>query len=569
MMRRLAHLLAADLRRHRVVVAFWLLVVASTAILDGVRPALAIDPALRGMAAFLGSLLWPAELLLRIVLVGVVVQTHPLVGSDAFWTTRPIPPRSLLASKLVLLGVLTVVAPAFARAALMAAYGVPAALIGKIAVETALSQTFWLVVLMAAASLTSNLTRLALLCGGALVALAVIIAATAAIMFARIDDGPTSAGTAGTEEPTAMIVFTVLATISAVALLAVQYRDRSRIRSIPVGVAGLFLAVVVSWAWPWPVLAPKVEVPAWAASESALRLVAPGETVEVNEDVPMFSQRTAWRSAHAQLRLTGVEPGWSADVGVLDATLQLDGGTTLASAAPGYPVPVPIGDEEHPTRGVVGRLLRAQRVVDSFPPRVASTIVFFLRDAEFSRLAPATGSYRGRFHVTLTRHDIEARLPLRSGATHHGGAYRVVVDDVERTSGSVSILARESDAASIFDRRPAHRFDFYLRHERSGEAVLGNGLPLGEEFVFGRFLPFGIYGSVQTSGFRARGLLIRFPPGRGAEGVPLSIDDRWVEEAELVVLRATREGSVERTLEIAGFPLRAPARPTALRTPPP
>ena len=568
-MRLLAHLLAADLRRHRLLVAFWLLVVACTAILDGMRPVLATDAALRGMAAFLGSLLWPAELLLRIVLVAVVVQTHPLVGSDAFWTTRPIPPGTLLSSKLILLGVVTVVAPAFARAALMTAYGVPAALIGKIAVETALSQTFWLVVLMTAAALTSNLTRFALLCGGALVALAVIVAATAAIMFGRIDDGPTSAGTAGTEEPTAMILFTVLAIVAAVALLAVQYHARSRIRSVPVGAAGLVLAFVVSWVWPWPILAQKVDVPAWAASESALRLVAPGETVEVQEDVPMFSQRTAWRSARAQLRLAGVEPGWSADVGVLDATLQLDEGTRLASAASGYPVPVPIGDEEHPTRGVVGRLLRAQRVVDSFPPRVESTIVFFLRDAEFSRFAPATGRYRGRFRVGLTRHDIEATLPLRPGATHRKSAYSLAIDEVERRSGSVSILARESDARSVFDRRPAHRFDFYLRNERSGEAVLGHGQPLGEEFVFGRFLPFSISGSAQTSGFTARGLLIRFPPGYGVEGPSFAVDDEWVEGAELFVVRATREGSVERTLEIAGFPLRAPTRPTASRALPP
>ena len=566
-MRLLAHLLAADLRRHRLLVAFWLLVVASTAILDGVRPTLATDPALRGMAAFLGSLLWLAELLLRIVLVALVVQTHPLVGSDAFWMTRPIPPPTLLASKLVLLGVLTVVAPAFAKAALMAAHGVPPALIGEVAVETALFQTFWLVVLMTAASLTSNLTRFALLCGGALVALALVVTATAAIMFAQIDDGPRDAGGAGTEEPTATIVLTIVAVVAGVALLAVQYRTRSRIRSVPVGAAGLILAFLVSEAWPWPILAPKVDVPAWATRESALRLIALGETVEVNEEMPMFSARTAWRSARAQLRLAGVEPGWTADVGVVDATLQLDGGIRLASAASAYPVPVPIGDEEHPTRGVVRHLLRAQRVVDSAPPRAESAILFFLRDAEFSRLAPATGTYRGRFHVRLSRHDIEARLPLRPGATHHRGAYRLVIDDVEHTSGSVSILARESDATSIFDRRPAPRFDFYLRNERSGDAVLGAGQPLGEEFVFGRFLPFSIGGSVQTSGFRARGLVIRFPPGYGVEGASLSIEDDWVEGAELVVVRATREGSVERTLDIAGFPLRARTRPTALPEP--
>ena len=95
--------------------------------------------------------------------------------------------------------------------------------------------------------------------------------------------------------------------------------------------------------------------------------------------------------------------------------------------------------------------------------------------------------------------------------------------------------------------------------------MLGAGQPLGEEFVFGRFLPFSAGYSVQTSGFRARGLLIRFPPGYGVDGATLSIDDDWVAGAELFVVRATREGSVERTLDITGFPLRARTRPTALR----
>ena len=38
------------------------------------------------------------------------------------------------------------------------------------------------------------------------------------------------------------------------------------------------------------------------------------------------------------------------------------------------------------------------------------------------QVAPATGAYDGRFQVMLTRYDIEAILPLRSGATHRNGA---------------------------------------------------------------------------------------------------------------------------------------------------
>ena len=36
---------------------------------------------------------WPQDDLgLMLVLIPAGVQTHPLVGSDAFWMTRPIPP---------------------------------------------------------------------------------------------------------------------------------------------------------------------------------------------------------------------------------------------------------------------------------------------------------------------------------------------------------------------------------------------------------------------------------------------------------------------------------------------
>jgi hypothetical protein len=69
------------------------------------------------------------------------------------------------------------------------------------------------------------------------------------------------------------------------------------------------------------------------------------------------------------------------------------------------------------------------------------------------------------------------------------------------------------------------------------------------------FLPF-FYGRGQTSGFRVRSLLIRFPPSPGVEGEPFPIADGWLEGAELVVVRLTREGSVERTLTISGFSLR-------------
>jgi len=559
----LTHLVIADVRRHRLVLAVWLFIVVATAIVDGARPLLGADPAVRAVG-ILGSLLWLAYLLLMIVLIPLVVQTHPLVGSTAFWMTRPIPPRTLLVSKAVLLAVVMIAAPMLAEAVLMAAYYVPLAQIAAVAAQTALSQTFWMILLMTAAALTPNLTRFALVCGGALVALALLLAATLAISMATMEDSPPMSGGGDTGEPTSGFVLTVLAVVAGVALIVVQYRSRSRVRSVPVGASCLFLAFFAASAWPWPMLAPRLDVPAWVAAESTLRLSASAETVQVqvNERMSPFSRRTEWRLARARVWLAGIEPKWSADVRVLEAALHLDGGTRLASAGSGYPSATPIeGNEERPTRGVLRHLLGVERLVDFHPPRGESAVVFFLRDSDFRKLAPATGTYRGRFQVRLTHHDLEATLPLQRGATHQNGAYRFIVEGVERTSASVSILARESDATSLFDRRPTSELSFYLRNRRASEAVVGSAHDPGEGFFLARFLPF-VYAVGRTSGFSARNLLVQFPPGYRVEGESFSIDDDWFKGAELVIVRAIHEGSVERPLEIAGFPLRAGSEST-------
>ena len=149
------------------------------------------------------------------------------------------------------------------------------------------------------------------------------------------------------------------------------------------------------------------------------------------------------------------------------------------------------------------------------------------------------------------------RYRCSAGATHQDAAYRFVIQGVERSSASVSILARESDATSIFDRRPPSELSFYLRNAQASEAVAGLGRDPDEGFGPLMFLPFSFsYGASRPWGFRMRSLVVRFPENYSTDGESLSIDDAWFQGAELVIVRATRAGSVERTLEIAGFPLR-------------
>jgi len=95
-MRLLTHLVAGDVRCHRWLLAAWLAVVAAATILDGVGPLMAPRPAADNPLILLDGLLYFAWVLLRVIVVARIIHTHPVVGSTAFWQTRPSPPMLLM-----------------------------------------------------------------------------------------------------------------------------------------------------------------------------------------------------------------------------------------------------------------------------------------------------------------------------------------------------------------------------------------------------------------------------------------------------------------------------------------
>ena len=188
------------------------------------------------------------------------------------------------------------------------------------------------------------------------------------------------------------------------------------------------------------------------------------------------------------------------------------------------------------------------------PPPKAT--VFAVRDQEFSQHAPAVGHYTGRFWVSFARHDVEAVLPLQQGAVHRGDWYRFVLDGFERSSRSITVLVRQSLALSG-PEPPAH-FSFYLRNREHRQAVEGTSEYVPTDNLRRRLLPFLPYAATPSGGFGIHRLRVSFPPRYRAsrtEDEPV-LDDEWRRGSEVVIVRSSPGGAVQRTVEIAEFPLR-------------
>jgi len=128
----------------------------------------------------------------------------------------------------------------------------------------------------------------------------------------------------------------------------------------------------------------------------------------------------------------------------------------------------------------------------------------------------------------------------------------------------MELRLRESDATSSFDRRPPAERTYYIRNRGKGTALeaLRDDSDTG---LLPRMLG-GVTVSGTMAGFWAAGIALRFPPswvGPEFKG----LDQTWLRDADLVIVRSTREGAMERTLDIDRFPLDATA-PSETRSEP-
>jgi len=553
------HLVRWDVRRFQVLLALWLLLVAATVLLEGAWPSIAVGMAARNTVGLAGNLLALADVLFGVALITLVVQDQPLVGTSAFWMTRPIPPRALLAAKLVLLTGAMVLVPVLAETMLMMAYRVPAREIAAVAAQSALFRAFWLGIVMVFAAFTPNMAKFALAVSGVILAAIVTLVTIATILTDGAEDRPPIPTAEDLYDPTPGVLSTVILIGAAAITLAILYRTRVRPRAVAIGVAGIAVAWAAGTVWPWPLLAPTLETPAWAADPSTLKLSASAQAVKVADDIVDFgAPPPSWKVARAPMRLFGLAAGWSAGVGLRETSIRVEGREELNSGTRAAFARVAIDDAQSvQTNEVVRRLLNVERLIEWRQDKTAeNAVVMVARTPDLRRLGADRGTYEGRFLVSLTRHDIEAVLPLRSGVAVELGAYRVAIDRIRPSQSRISVLARKSNARSVFMREPRSRIEYYLRNVQTSEAVQGLYRELRTDATLLRFLPFiaGVSSDSEDTGFRPVAIEVNFSTGYGGPQ-EIVFDNTWLERGEIVVVRSSEAGTVERRLAIADFPI--------------
>ena len=562
----LIHLAWPDARRFALLIAMWIAVSIGTTALYRASPLVPASQASGQILILALTCLWLARMGLAATLVALCLQTHPVIGSNAWWLTRPVQPQTLLASRLLIIGILLIGVPAACDSVLMALHNVPGGQIGRVLLEWSLVRGGIMVLLMCAAAVTSTFARFALLVGGTLVggalvlSLALLVATTDATgVLISASSGLAAALVSRPDDPTALVVGWILVLTAGWLLLRTQYKTRSRARSIGVGLAGGIVALTATAAWPWPLLHAALDAPAWVDTET-VGLEAPSQEIYFDNAGVQVANGPRWRTAHARVYMRGLPVGWFAMARVIAADMDL-GGTRITGAPVRFATTLPaVGSNRSPTLEALQHALGVKGVVSSPLGNGSLAPIITARNSEVPA-APTAAVYRGQFEIDLLQLQEAAVLPLKPGAIFQEGAYRMVLEEVETRERGPMLRVRASWATSAFDSQPPISYSFFLRNRRADEAIGGTVQGAGIIAHFPGALVFGPFGALSPYGFYVESQYVRFPSTLSAQ-LPSALapgggyqwaDDIWIRDADLVVIRTVNAGSVTRHLEIQGL----------------
>ena len=458
--------------------------------------------------------------------VGMVVQQEPLVGTTAFWLTRPIRRSSLVLEKVAFLLAFVVALPILADISIWMAYGLEAERYSVLLFEMGGPFVGMVIAGVLLAAVTPSLPMYFVAWLVACLALA-----TAPLLVQSLFDMTFFDSRMLVEgESSREIVFWVVVIVTGGLLTVYQYLTRKTRRSL-VGLGiGFLLAVFVNALWPWDVLHvfsdraavdPQLVLSSRSADGS---FPAEREGAGAMEISGQIEARSGSPGLDFEIRqITGeLLPHQEDRVFVLSRTVCKSSvlGRGEEAALPGY------------------------RWAGDHRPESTSIAIRTLGGPTFDKLIAQTGTLNATARGRAFRYRLAGTVPLSVGARFEKGSAAAVIRRISRDEAELHVTLRDRHLPSRLDPQPFPRI-LLVNPARREMLMAGPDEIRSLTFLALYLVGSGILGTERTLPFPLK-------LSDGEEGMA-RIGDDWLADAELAFLEWVPAGRFETTLRVEDF----------------
>ena len=442
----LFHQLRKDLRHTRVLVGMWLVLVIARFALVGWN----VDPGDAGMQSvfsMVSILTVIFGFLLILVLVPQVIHQEPLVGTLAFWFTRPLSRATLLGSK-VLFFALLVALPMIVQTIVFLTNGVTLHDVALAIPQLFLSQATWMLTLAALAVLTPSSGRF--IVTGAIVLVSVYIFEFI-VQVARIFSGDLGQfQVAASLTSSRTIVSDLLLIGFASATVINQYLTRRTKRSIVLALAALISSQIVSLFWPLDFMKPPVAI----TSDPGFHVEAIGTPSMVSNlnvsDQAAFRGGDPSKTVQGTLVIPGCPPGYLVKVNEINSTLKTADGHTIETT-----LPANFYAFNRPSRETIERALGDVPVLNMQGISNGISVALFAMSATTYRdVVSSELDYTGFVTGEVCKYASTAEIPVVKGGRFVQGSDRETISNVLEQGKGVEIQMQKQSINLLFAPQP-------------------------------------------------------------------------------------------------------------------
>jgi len=560
----ITHVLKKDVIRLKYLMLVWLLLIIVQLALGIFSPKLAAEafelqmlmPLLMRMIGFLQGLM-------MVIVIPLIIQNDSVVGTTAFWYTRPILRKDLLLSKSLAMLTVLVLPLLAAELFVLAANGASGYHLALAVPEVVIEKLAFTTPFIVLAAVTPKLSRYALV-GVIVFAIAVVIMIlmfVAGMVFPVIRQIANSKiyETASLEASyaTAKYLYTII--IGAL-LISYQFMTRRTART-----AMLFVAAwIVMWTgtlfWNFDFLKESAAVESSAIKVEGISLGFDSQHMMVSDQLQYNKNNPREKSISTRSAISGLPDGQFTILERMgDAKMEYPDGSLLKSEyistmkRQGYysekfiaPIQEALGDV---------------KLVNPFNEKFSYTEVFSLRGTDLHKYKDKTGTYSARAKLNIYKYNIVSNVPLGNGMKGAFGAEQVVVYDVLERDNAVSVILHEKKINLLFDRRikKVSRVDL----SRNMYSEYSHVYLLVNKERQEAFLPEPTMSNIQANAMDALGprrvntktKVFDFTDVNSRNSDLPKMDKEWLAGAELVRMNAVLTGTAEVDFKVEDFSL--------------